>query len=60
MVLDFIKILITRIGKIQLKFDRILADVPCSGDGTIRKNLDVWQKFNPGHALGLHRLFVAS
>ncbi len=25
-----------------LKFDRVLADVPCSGDGTLRKNVDVW------------------
>lgn len=22
----------------ELKFDRILCDVPCSGDGTLRKN----------------------
>ncbi|KAI9684233.1 MAG: hypothetical protein M1820_010898, partial [Bogoriella megaspora] len=26
-----------------LKFDRILADVPCSGDATSRKNLNVWR-----------------
>ena len=26
----------------QLKFDRVLADVPCSGDGTMRKNADIW------------------
>ncbi len=25
-----------------LKFDRVLVDVPCSGDGTLRKNVDVW------------------
>lgn len=36
-----------------LKFDRILADVPCSGDGTCRKNLNVWKEWNPGNALGL-------
>ena len=23
---------------VNLKFDRILCDVPCSGDGTLRKN----------------------
>ena len=36
-----------------LKFDRILADVPCSGDGTSRKNSNVWKEWNPGNALGL-------
>lgn len=37
-----------------LKFDRILADVPCSGDGTTRKNLEVWSKWTPSNGLGLH------
>ncbi|KAJ5901799.1 Methyltransferase (Ncl1) [Penicillium taxi] len=37
-----------------LKFDRILADVPCSGDGTARKNVAVWKDWNPANALGLH------
>lgn len=36
-----------------LKFDRILADVPCSGDGTCRKNPNLWADWNPGNALGL-------
>lgn len=36
-----------------LKFDRILADVPCSGDGTCRKNPNLWQEWQPGNALGL-------
>lgn len=36
-----------------LKFDRILADVPCSGDGTVRKNANVWKDWNPANALGL-------
>ena len=26
----------------DLRFDRILCDVPCSGDGTMRKNADIW------------------
>ncbi|MCJ1354866.1 MAG: hypothetical protein MMC33_004856 [Icmadophila ericetorum] len=37
-----------------LKFDRILADVPCSGDGTARKNINVWKDWNPGNSLGLY------
>lgn len=37
-----------------LKFDRILADVPCSGDGTCRKNPNVWKDWIPGNGLGLH------
>lgn len=37
-----------------LKFDRILADVPCSGDGTTRKNLEIWGKWTPSNGLGLH------
>ncbi|KAI9511664.1 S-adenosyl-L-methionine-dependent methyltransferase [Russula earlei] len=30
----------------SLLFDRILCDVPCSGDGTIRKNVGIWKKWN--------------
>lgn len=37
-----------------LKFDRILADVPCTGDGTTRKNVNIWNDWNPANALGLH------
>lgn len=36
-----------------LKFDRILADVPCSGDGTCRKNTNIWKDWHPGNGLGL-------
>ncbi|RMZ73823.1 methyltransferase (Ncl1) [Pyrenophora seminiperda CCB06] len=42
--------------KRYLKYDRILADVPCSGDGTARKNPNVWQKWTPKDGLGLHGL----
>lgn len=41
-----------------LKFDRILADVPCSGDGTSRKNVNVWRDWNPGNSLGLFQTQV--
>ncbi|SDA06911.1 BZ3501_MvSof-1269-A2-R1_Chr4-2g06957 [Microbotryum saponariae] len=39
-----------------LLYDRILADVPCSGDGTLRKNLAIWKEFTPGNGTGLHSL----
>lgn len=39
---------------VHLKYDRILADVPCSGDGTLRKNSSLWNNWVPGSALGLH------
>lgn len=42
--------------KQYLKYDRILADVPCSGDGTARKNPNVWSKWTPKDGLGLHNL----
>ncbi|CAN6479939.1 unnamed protein product [Victoria cruziana] len=42
----------------QLAFDRVLCDVPCSGDGTLRKAPDLWRKWNPGMGNGLHRLQV--
>ncbi|KAK3811791.1 MAG: S-adenosyl-L-methionine-dependent methyltransferase [Benniella sp.] len=37
------------------KFDRVLADVPCSGDGTLRKNPMVWKNWTHGGAMGLHQ-----
>lgn len=39
-----------------MKYDRILADVPCSGDGTIRKNVPIWKEWTPNNAVGLHAL----
>ncbi|CAG0906297.1 unnamed protein product, partial [Darwinula stevensoni] len=42
----------------KLKFDRVLCDVPCSGDGTLRKNADVWQKWNISNGNNLHGLQV--
>ena len=37
-----------------IKYDRILADVPCSGDGTMRKNIEIWKKWTQSNAIGLH------
>jgi 16S rRNA C967 or C1407 C5-methylase (RsmB/RsmF family) len=38
------------------QFDRILADVPCSGDGTSRKNIGIWKTWAQTGALGLHKM----
>ncbi|XP_077166840.1 RNA cytosine C(5)-methyltransferase NSUN2 [Paroedura picta] len=44
-------------GKKEILFyDRILCDVPCSGDGTMRKNIDVWKKWTTQNSLQLHGL----
>jgi len=42
----------------QLLFDRILCDVPCSGDGTVRKNPGIWKKWSPMDGNGLHGLQI--
>ncbi|KAF2864324.1 S-adenosyl-L-methionine-dependent methyltransferase [Piedraia hortae CBS 480.64] len=50
-----IKLPSTKLGVTKvLKFDRILADVPCSGDGTCRKNPMIWTDWTPQNALGLY------
>jgi tRNA (cytosine34-C5)-methyltransferase len=41
-------------GEQQLLFDRVLTDVPCSGDGTLRKNADLWPRWSPSLALAEH------
>ncbi|KAK8846869.1 hypothetical protein IAR55_005959 [Kwoniella newhampshirensis] len=43
------------VGK-TLQFDRILADVPCSGDGTLRKNIEIWGKWGAADGNSLHGL----
>jgi 16S rRNA C967 or C1407 C5-methylase (RsmB/RsmF family) len=46
-------------GGYKLKFDGILADVPCSGDGTLRKlSAKEWQQWNVQTHLQLHKLQV--
>ncbi|KAG6451499.1 hypothetical protein O3G_MSEX007192 [Manduca sexta] len=39
---------------VPLKFDRVLCDVPCSGDATLRKNPDIWLKWSVGNGNNLH------
>jgi 16S rRNA C967 or C1407 C5-methylase (RsmB/RsmF family) len=39
-----------------VKYDRIVCDVPCSGDGTIRKNPNIWHGWHPGKGNGRHLL----
>ena len=41
-----------------LEYDRILADVPCSGDGTLRKNPDVWVTWKYKNTIALHQMQV--
>jgi 16S rRNA C967 or C1407 C5-methylase (RsmB/RsmF family) len=42
-----------------MQFDRILCDVPCTGDGTLRKNVDLWAKWNPAMACGINPVQLA-
>ncbi|PRD30267.1 UNVERIFIED_CONTAM: Nsun2 [Trichonephila clavipes] len=42
--------------RVNLKFDRILCDVPCSGDGTLRKTAEIWKKWNAANGNNMHGL----
>jgi multisite-specific tRNA:(cytosine-C5)-methyltransferase len=35
-------------------FDRVLCDVPCTGDGTIRKAADIWRRWQLSDGNGIH------
>ena len=39
-------------------FNRILCDVPCSGDGTLRKCPHLWRLFKPRVGLDFHKIQV--
>ncbi|CCW67279.1 unnamed protein product [Phytomonas sp. Hart1] len=36
------------------RFDRVLCDVVCSGDGTLRKSVDMWPRWNSVKGADLH------
>ena len=42
----------------KVMYDRILCDVPCSGDGTVRKQPDVWGKWTVANGNGLHNVQI--
>ena len=46
-------------GESGMEFDRVLCDVPCCGDGTVRKAPEMWKKWNYGMGPGLHKLQLA-
>jgi tRNA (cytosine34-C5)-methyltransferase len=39
-------------------YDRIICDVPCSGDGTLRKDIKAWKAWHPSFGISLHPLQV--
>lgn len=44
-------------GKLTpVKFDRIICDVPCTGDGTFRKSPHLWRLFRPRFGMEIHPL----
>jgi len=39
-----------------IRIDRVLCDVPCSGDGTVRKNAHIFQKWKKEEGVKIHEL----
>jgi 16S rRNA C967 or C1407 C5-methylase (RsmB/RsmF family) len=48
-----------RVNNKELLFDRIVCDVPCSGDGTFRKQNHLWRLFKPRQGVDIHPLQLA-
>lgn len=44
---------------LDLRFERVLADVPCSGTGTLARNPEIKWRLQPSDLAGLHRKQVA-
>ncbi|CEO97740.1 unnamed protein product (mitochondrion) [Plasmodiophora brassicae] len=40
----------------NMQYDRILCDVPCTGDATTRKVTKIWMNWSSGNGISLHRL----
>ena len=45
-------------NQIDGQYDRIVCDVPCSGDGTLRKDPIIWQRWHPEFSMELHPLQI--
>eukprot|EP01007_Sphenomonas_quadrangularis_P001274 NODE_219_length_1794_cov_69.110602_g168_i0.p1 GENE.NODE_219_length_1794_cov_69.110602_g168_i0~~NODE_219_length_1794_cov_69.110602_g168_i0.p1 ORF type:complete len:531 (+),score=159.32 NODE_219_length_1794_cov_69.110602_g168_i0:33-1625(+) len=41
---------------VPCRFDRVLADVVCSSDGTLRKTPDLWRSWHSGMGHSIHRI----
>ncbi|TPX76370.1 hypothetical protein CcCBS67573_g02368 [Chytriomyces confervae] len=46
-------------GEKVLQFDRILCDVPCCGDGTLRKNRMIWKNWHQNDGNSLNKIQLA-
>ena len=42
----------------KVQYDHVVCDVPCSGDGTIRKNPNIWAHWHPARGNGRFNLQV--